>query len=47
LAPTDAKQKANWLPAPAEGFYLNLRMYVPDGSLQKGTWKPPIVKVVD
>ncbi len=46
-APTDAKQKANWLPAPAEGFYLNLRMYVPDGSLQKGTWKPPVVKVVD
>lgn len=46
-APADSKQKANWLPAPAEGFYLNLRMYVPDGSLQKGTWKPPVVKVVD
>jgi hypothetical protein len=43
-APIDAKQRANWLPAPAGGFNLNLRLYVPDDSLQKGTWKPPIVR---
>lgn len=43
-SPRDGKQKANWLPVPAGGFYLNLRMYVPDDSLQKGTWKPPAVK---
>jgi hypothetical protein len=24
---------------------MNLRLYVPDDSLQKGTWKPPVVKV--
>jgi hypothetical protein len=35
--PQDAKQKANWLPAPAGGFNLNLRLYVPDDDLQKGT----------
>ena len=44
-APTDPKHKANWLPSPKGGFYLNLRLYVPDDSLQKGTWKPPVVKV--
>jgi hypothetical protein len=46
-APSDEKQRANWLPAPAGGFYMNLRLYVPDDSLQKGTWKPPVVRVVD
>lgn len=45
-APTDPKQKANWLPAPADSFYMNLRLYGPDGSLQKGTWKPPVIKRV-
>jgi hypothetical protein len=44
-APQDPKEKANWLPAPIGPFYLNLRMYGPDDSLQKGAWKPPIVKV--
>lgn len=46
-APSDERKKANWLPAPKGGFYLNPRLYGPDGSLQKGTWKPPVVKVVD
>ena len=46
-APTDAKQKANWLPSPDGGFYMDLRLYVPDDSLQKGTWAPPVVKVLD
>ena len=44
-APSDPKEKANWLPAPGGPFYLNLRMYGPDDSLQKGAWKPPVVKV--
>lgn len=43
--PTDPTAKANWLPSPAEGFYLNLRLYVPDDSLRKGTWTPPPVRV--
>ena len=46
-APSDEKQRANWLPAPEGGFYMNFRLYVPDDSLQKGTWKPPVVQVVN
>ena len=46
-APSDANERANWLPSPAGGFNLNLRLYVPDDSLQKGTWKPPVVKAVE
>lgn len=42
--PTETIAKANWLPAPAEGFYLDLRLYVPDNSLQEGTWTPPPVR---
>jgi hypothetical protein len=45
-APTGRQQTANWLPSPAGGFYLTLRMYVPDDSLQKGTWTPPKVQVM-
>ncbi|MDQ6438166.1 DUF1254 domain-containing protein [Mesorhizobium sp. LHD-90] len=43
--PTDPAQKANWLPAPEGGFYLNLRLYGPDDGLANGTWAPPTVKV--
>ncbi len=44
--PKESTQKSNWLPTPKEGgFYLNLRLYNPDQSLQNGTWKPPMVKV--
>ena len=46
-APSNANERANWLPSPAGGFNLNLRLYVPDDSLQKGTWKPPVVKAVE
>ena len=45
--PEDEAGKANWLPAPADGFYLNLRLYGPDDSLQKGMWAPPQVKVAE
>jgi hypothetical protein len=43
--PTDKDQRANWLPAPASGFYLDLRLYGPDDSLLKGTWAPPKVTI--
>lgn len=39
--------RANWLPTPKEGFYLDMRLYVPDGSLRNGTWAPPAVQVVE
>jgi hypothetical protein len=42
--PSDPKQRANWLPAPAEGFYLIMRIYNPDERLQSGRWAPPPVK---
>jgi hypothetical protein len=46
-APKDAKQKANWLPAPAEGdFYLILRMYGPDKQVLDGEWKTPFPELV-
>jgi hypothetical protein len=32
----EAQQRANWLPARAGGFNMNLRPYVPDDGLQKG-----------
>lgn len=45
-APKDKEQKANWLPAPNEPFYLVLRIYGPEETAMNGTWEPPaIVKV--
>lgn len=44
--PVDPTQKANWLPCPGGGFYLNMRFYVPDEKLQKGEWIPPSVEQV-
>lgn len=46
-APEDPVKRANWLPAPKEGFYMNLRMYYPDDGLKNGTWSPPQVVVMD
>ena len=45
-APEDAEARANWLPAPADRFYLNLRLYGPDNGLPDGTWAPPPVMLV-
>lgn len=37
--------EANWLPAPNGPFYLLLRLYWPEDSFLKGTWKvPPVTK---
>jgi hypothetical protein len=33
--------EANWLPAPAGGFSLVLRAYLPSASILGGTWSPP------
>ncbi|WP_431896205.1 DUF1254 domain-containing protein [Nonomuraea sp. bgisy101] len=40
-APSD--MQPNWLPAPAGGFNLILRMYWPEQSVVDGTWAPPPV----
>jgi hypothetical protein len=34
----------NWLPAPAGGFRLNMRLYWPKPSVLRGDWKPPPVE---
>lgn len=46
-APADPAQKANWLPAPAGGFYTILRLYGPDDSLAAGEWAPPKLTLVE
>ena len=36
----------NWLPSPAAGFRLNMRLYLPSKSILNGTWKEPSVTKV-
>jgi hypothetical protein len=38
-----AERESNWLPAPATGFNLALRMFWPDEQVVKGAWTPPPV----
>ncbi len=40
--PADGKT-ANWLPAPKEGFGLNMRLYAPLIDVISGQWVPPAV----
>ncbi|MET1537417.1 DUF1214 domain-containing protein, partial [Burkholderia sola] len=41
--PAGEGQRANWLPAPREGFYLCLRAYMPRPELLDGRYAlPPI-----
>jgi hypothetical protein len=41
--PADA---ANWLPAPAEEFYLDLRTWEPRAEIRGGTWQPgPVTRL--
>ena len=40
------EKDVNWLPAPAAGFRLNMRLYVPSKSILNGTWKPPGIEKV-
>lgn len=44
--PTNAIEKANWLPAPEGPFYLVLRIYMPEQAALDGTWTPPPVNRV-
>ena len=42
--PSTAAERANWLPAPAGGFHLILRLYRPKASVLHRRWRiPPIV----
>jgi hypothetical protein len=43
-APENKAQKANWLPAPDEPFYLTLRIYGPKESAMNGTWAPAAIE---
>lgn len=44
-APTDAKQHANWLPAPKDAdFSLYVRAYWPKAAVLDGSWTPPPVE---
>jgi hypothetical protein len=42
--PTDALQRANWLPAPRGDFSLYIRTYWPDAPIVNGQWTPPPVR---
>lgn len=38
-----ADKRANWLPAPANGFNLVMRLYFPKTAVLDGRWRPPPV----
>jgi len=38
-----SSRTVNWLPAPAGGFRLSLRLYWPTGAVLRGRWQPPPV----
>lgn len=42
--PTDPKERANWLPAPAGPFYLVSRHYSPKPEIVSGDWMPPAIE---
>jgi hypothetical protein len=42
--PVDVPE-ANWLPAPAGGFQLGIRVYYPDVAAVRSGWAPPVVRV--
>ena len=37
------ERRSNWLPAPADGFSLAMRLYYPKGPVLDGKWHPPAV----
>ena len=40
--------ESNWLPAPRDTFYMNIRNYIPEQSLLERKWVPPsVMPVVD
>ena len=44
--PADPQHFANWLPAPADGFNLFLRLYWPQPQVLDGRWLPPRIQVI-
>jgi hypothetical protein len=40
-AAPSADKVSNWLPAPAGGFHVNLRLYLPGSNIVNQTWGPP------
>lgn len=44
--PTDG-HLSNWLPAPADEFYLILRTYLPGPAIIEQSWQPPVIERVD
>ena len=42
--PTDARARANWLPAPSGTFYLCLRAYLPSGDMLEGRYELPALE---
>ncbi|MEE4378851.1 MAG: DUF1254 domain-containing protein [Candidatus Competibacteraceae bacterium] len=43
--PTDARAKANWLPAPDGPIYIVMRLYWPKMEALDGSWEPPAIQV--
>ena len=41
--PTEAKARANWLPAPEDDYYLILRLYGAKQDVIDGHWAPPAI----
>ena len=39
-----ADKQANWLPAPAGSFSMNLRLYLPERAARESRWTPPAIK---
>ena len=39
----EGEKASNWLPAPADEFYMLLRIYGPQENVMNGTWTPPAV----
>ena len=44
--PTEEKKKKNWLPAPDKGFFISLRLYLPQQEAISSTWQTPPLKQV-
>ncbi|OUL63533.1 DUF1254 domain-containing protein [Flavobacterium sp. AJR] len=43
----DKSKESNWLPSPAEEFYLMARIYGPKEAALNGKWSPPAVEKVE
>ena len=45
--PTEENKRKNWLPAPDKGFFISLRLYLPQQEAINGTWQQPPLKRVN